>query len=86
MYQQMIYQMLENLQEQLGNEPKLNRLGTKEWEKTKAKVKSNLREVAEELIKLYAREKNQGDLSFQKTEKIKKSLNMNLYMQKQMIN
>ena len=26
------------------------------------------------------------DLSFQKTEKIKKSLNMNLYMQKQMIN
>ena len=61
MYQQMIYQMLENLQEQPGNEPKLNRLGTKEWEKTKAKVKSNLREVAEELIKLYAkREKSRG--------------------------
>lgn len=61
MYQQMIYQMLENLQEQLGNEPKLNRLGTKEWEKTKSKVKSNLREVAEELIKLYAkREKSKG--------------------------
>ena len=61
MYQQMIYQMLENLQEQPGNEPKLNRLGTKEWEKTKSKVKSNLREVAEELIKLYAkREKSKG--------------------------
>lgn len=61
MYQQMIYQMLENLQELPGNEPKLNRLGTKEWEKTKAKVKSNLREVAEELIKLYAkREKSKG--------------------------
>ena len=61
MYQQMIYQMLENLQEQPGNEPKLNRLGTKEWEKTKSKVKSNLREVAEELIKLYAkREKSRG--------------------------
>ena len=61
MYQQMIYQMLENLQELSGNEPKLNRLGTKEWEKTKAKVKSNLREVAEELIKLYAkREKSRG--------------------------
>ena len=57
----MIYQMLENLQELPGNEPKLNRLGTKEWEKTKAKVKSNLREVAEELIKLYAkREKSKG--------------------------
>ena len=61
MYQQMIYQMLENLQEQPGNETKLNRLGTKEWEKTKSKVKSNLREVAEELIKLYAkREKSKG--------------------------
>ena len=44
-----------------GNEPKLNRLGTKEWEKTKEKVKSNLREVAVELIKLYAkREKSKG--------------------------
>ena len=32
------------------------------------------------------KEKNREDLSFQKTEKIKKSLNMNLYMQKQMIN
>ena len=61
MYLQMIYQMLESLQEQHGNEPKLNRLGTKEWEKTKAKVKSNLREVAVELIKLYAkREKSKG--------------------------
>ena len=61
MYLQMIYQMLESLQGQLGNEPKLNRLGTKEWEKTKAKVKSNLREVAVELIKLYAkREKSKG--------------------------
>ena len=39
----------------------MNRLGTKEWEKTKAKVKSNLREVAVELIKLYAkREKSKG--------------------------
>ena len=61
MYLQMIYQMLESLQEQPGNEPKLNRLGTKEWEKTKSKVKSNLREVAVELIKLYAkREKSKG--------------------------
>ena len=83
MYQQMIYQMLENLQEQPGNEPKLNRLGTKEWEKTKSKVKSNLQK---NLLNYMQKEKNLKDLSFQKTEKIKKSLNMNLYMQKQMIN
>ena len=41
--------------------PKINRLGSKEWETTKAKVKNNLREIAKELIELYAkREKTQG--------------------------
>ena len=40
---------------------KLNRLGSKDWEKTKSKVKNNLRQVAEELIKLYAvRQKMKG--------------------------
>ena len=42
-------------------QPKINRLGTKDWENTKAKVKKNLREVAKDLIELYAkREKSQG--------------------------
>ena len=46
--------------------PKINRLGSKEWETTKTKVKNNLREVAKELIELYAkREKIQG-FSFSK--------------------
>ena len=40
---------------------KINRLGSKEWENTKARVKKNLREIATELIELYAkREKSQG--------------------------
>ena len=40
---------------------KLNKLGTKEWKETKAKVKGNLRTVAKELIELYAkREKSRG--------------------------
>ena len=44
-----------------GIAPKINRLGSKEWENTKARVKKNLREVATELIELYAkREKSQG--------------------------
>ena len=43
------------------NHPKINKLGSKEWENTKAKVKNNLREVAKELIELYAtREKTNG--------------------------
>lgn len=40
---------------------KINKLGTAEWLKTKAKVKKNLREVARELIELYAkRDKTKG--------------------------
>ena len=35
--------------------PKLNRLGSKEWANTKKKVKSNLQEVARNLIELYAK-------------------------------
>ena len=34
---------------------KVNKLGTKEWLNTKAKVKKNLRQVAKELIELYAK-------------------------------
>ena len=55
---------LDNIRKYIGPEkigPKLNRLGSKDWEKTKAKVKNNLRQVAEELIELYAkRQKMQG--------------------------
>ena len=41
--------------------PPLNKLGSKDWKETKAKVKKNLREVARELIELYAkREKSKG--------------------------
>nr|MCR5715844.1 transcription-repair coupling factor [Lachnospiraceae bacterium] len=34
--------------------PKLNKLGTQEWNKTKSKVKSAVGEVAEDLVRLYA--------------------------------
>ncbi len=64
--------MLENLQELHGNAPKLNRLGTKEWEKTKARVKSNLREVAIELIKLYAKREKAKGYGFSKDGKDQK--------------
>ncbi len=55
---------LDNVRKFIGNGnsvPKINRLGSKEWDKEKAKVKNNLREVAEELIRLYAiRSKTKG--------------------------
>ena len=60
---------MDNVRKYVGGEvilPKINKLGSKEWENTKAKVKKNLREVATELIELYAkREKAQG-FSFSK--------------------
>ncbi len=55
---------LDSIRKYIGGDriqPKVNKLGSKEWENTKAKVKKNLREIAKELIELYAkREKIQG--------------------------
>ena len=49
--------------------PKLNKLGSKEWAKAKAKVKSNLQEIAKDLIELYAkREKAKGFMFSKDTE------------------
>lgn len=47
-------------------QPKINRLGSKEWENTKTKVKNNLREVAKELIELYAKREKVKGFSFSK--------------------
>jgi transcription-repair coupling factor (superfamily II helicase) len=44
-----------------GKEPKVSKLGGSEWAKAKAKVKTSVDEIAEDLIKLYAeREKVKG--------------------------
>ena len=41
--------------------PKLNKLGSREWEKTKTKVRSAVNEVAKDLVELYAvRQQSQG--------------------------
>ncbi|MBQ9123936.1 MAG: transcription-repair coupling factor [Lachnospiraceae bacterium] len=37
-----------------AKKPKLNKLGSKEWEKTKTKVRSAVSEVAKDLVQLYA--------------------------------
>lgn len=37
-----------------AKQPKLNKLGTKEWSKTKSKVRGAVKDIAEELVKLYA--------------------------------
>ncbi len=60
---------LDNIRKYIGSGdgiPKINRLGSKEWENTKAKVKKNLREVAQELIELYAKRQHAKGYSFSK--------------------
>ncbi|MBQ9765118.1 MAG: transcription-repair coupling factor [Lachnospiraceae bacterium] len=37
-----------------GRQPKLNKLGGQEWHKTKTKVKTAVKEIAKELVELYA--------------------------------
>ncbi len=44
-----------------GKKPKLNRLGGDQWKKTKSRVKSAVREIAADLVKLYAvRQQTEG--------------------------
>lgn len=61
--------MLDNIRKYVGGgdgEPKLNKLGSKEWENTKARVKNNLKEVARDLIELYARRQKVQGFMFSK--------------------
>ena len=60
---------LDNIRKYIGTgdkEPKLNRLGSKEWQTAKSKVKSNLQEVAKNLIELYAKRQKEVGYAFSK--------------------
>ena len=60
---------LDNVRKYIGGgdtAPKLNRLGSKEWSNTKAKVKKNLREVAKDLIELYAKRQKMKGFAYSK--------------------
>jgi transcription-repair coupling factor (superfamily II helicase) len=49
-----------------GRQPKVNKLGGTDWLKTKNKVKASLKELAEELIKLYAKRRASVGYAFSK--------------------
>ena len=57
--------------------PKLNKLGSKEWAKAKEKVKSNLREIARNLIELYAKRSNAKGFAFSKDSEWQKQFEDN---------
>ena len=47
-----------------GSVPKMNKLGTQSWNTLKSKTKKKIKELAFDLIKLYAKRKNQPGFSF----------------------
>jgi len=49
-----------------GAQPKLTKLGTGEWARKKAKTKKRLKDIARDLIKLYAKRKAQKAFAFEK--------------------
>ncbi|MCI9438018.1 MAG: transcription-repair coupling factor [Lachnospiraceae bacterium] len=49
-----------------ARKPKLNKLGSKEWERTKTKVRSAVNEVAKDLVELYALRQQSEGHSFEK--------------------
>lgn len=58
---------LDTIRKYIGGDsinPPINSLGSKEWIKTKEKVKNNLRAVAKELIELYAKRENSKGYAF----------------------
>ena len=49
-----------------AKKPKLNKLGSKEWERTKSKVRSAVNEVASDLVQLYALRRQAQGYAFEK--------------------
>lgn len=49
-----------------GAKPKINKLGTSEWEKTKSKVKKTVKDIADKLIKIYAKREHLPGYAFAK--------------------
>ncbi|MFA6541047.1 MAG: transcription-repair coupling factor, partial [Bacteroidota bacterium] len=48
-----------------GHEPKLNKLGSADWEKLKARTKKKIKDIARDLIRLYAKRKLEPGFAFQ---------------------
>ena len=47
-----------------GHQPRLTKLGSGQWERTKAKTKKRVKDIARDLIKLYARRKSSKGYAF----------------------
>ena len=55
---------VEKYSSQEGHTPKLNKLGGADWDKLKSKARKKIKDIARDLIKLYARRKHEQGFSF----------------------
>ena len=58
--------MIQKYASQEAKKPKLNKLGGNEWEKTKSKVRGQVKEIAKELVELYAVRQSKEGFAFSK--------------------
>ena len=56
-----------------GVVPKLNKLGSKEWEKTKAKINERVNEIAEKLVALYSARAQKEGFAFEEDDDVQLS-------------
>ena len=56
-----------------GAVPKIHKLGSKEWEKTKSKVKDRIKDIAEKLIQLYSLRSQKAGFAFAKDDFLSQS-------------
>lgn len=56
-----------------GAVPKINKLGSKEWEKTKARINERVNEIAEKLVKLYSLRAENSGFAFSKDDDLQEA-------------
>ena len=54
-------------------EPKLHKLGGAEWKKTKSKVSAAVQDIADDLIKLYAKRESEKGYAFAEDDDLQRS-------------
>lgn len=66
------FQLVRKFVSREGIVPKLNRLGTNEWKKTKARIKENVQDIADRLIALYSAREQDIAFAFSKDNPLQK--------------
>lgn len=66
------FQLVRKFVSREGVVPKLHTLGSNEWKKTKAKIKENVKDIAERLIELYGTRENEIAYQFSEDTELQK--------------